>query len=145
AIATPRLVRRLVDFRPWPAVAAVAVAIPILHLGAVAVSWAPPEAGLLVLERTRLAGRVAVALREPRPLRLAELGRECGPSMELSSDRVRASRVGEPAVHGVLLIFVDSLRADRIGYRREGRSITPNLDALAARAARFDRAYTPSP
>jgi arylsulfatase A-like enzyme len=45
----------------------------------------------------------------------------------------------------VLVIFVDTLRADRLGtsgYRRDGKSLTPNIDAFAATATRFTRAHS---
>lgn len=43
----------------------------------------------------------------------------------------------------LLLIGSDTLRADRIGALRNGRSLTPNIDALAARAAHFTSCYVP--
>lgn len=44
----------------------------------------------------------------------------------------------------VLLITVDSLRADRIGRNGYGRDTTPFLDELSDEAAFFERAYSPS-
>ena len=44
----------------------------------------------------------------------------------------------------VLVILVDTVRADRLGvagYRRNGKSITPRLDAFAETATRFTRAH----
>jgi arylsulfatase A-like enzyme len=44
----------------------------------------------------------------------------------------------------VLVMLVDTMRADRLGvagYRRSGTSLTPNLDAFAATATRFTHAY----
>lgn len=43
----------------------------------------------------------------------------------------------------LLLIGSDTLRADRIGAQRDGRSLTPNIDALTARAAHFTACYVP--
>ena len=43
----------------------------------------------------------------------------------------------------LLLIGSDTLRADRIGALRNGRSLTPNIDALAARSAHFTSCYVP--
>lgn len=57
----------------------------------------------------------------------------------------------KPTVSGgdnVLIIFVDTLRADRlgvVGYQRDGKSLTPNLDKLAASSVRFERAYAQAP
>ena len=45
----------------------------------------------------------------------------------------------------VLLLVADELRADALGYAGSPVARTPNLDALAAGAARFGRAYTPAP
>jgi tetratricopeptide (TPR) repeat protein len=45
----------------------------------------------------------------------------------------------------LLLVTLDTTRADRIGAWGHEAAATPNLDALAARGARFERAYTPTP
>src|SRR5262245_43289101 len=45
-----------------------------------------------------------------------------------------------PARPNVLLITIDTLRADRVGH-----GLTPALDALAARGTRFTNARTPAP
>src|SRR5262249_51355822 len=56
-----------------------------------------------------------------------------------------------PAVRGgnsVLVIFVDTLRFDRLGiagYRRNGKSLTPRLDELAAQSVTFTHAYAQAP
>jgi arylsulfatase A-like enzyme len=48
-----------------------------------------------------------------------------------------------PARPNILLVSIDTLRADRVGRRdAAGRSITPNLDAFAAEAAVFTEAYS---
>ncbi|MGE5345648.1 MAG: sulfatase [Acidithiobacillales bacterium] len=49
----------------------------------------------------------------------------------------------EGPLPNVLLITVDSLRADRVDYAPGGR--TPAIAALAARGVRFDRAFTVTP
>jgi arylsulfatase A-like enzyme len=41
-----------------------------------------------------------------------------------------------------LVIVPDTLRGDRVGAVRDGAPVTPNLDALAARGARFDHMYS---
>jgi len=43
----------------------------------------------------------------------------------------------------LLMIGSDTLRADRIGLAREGKSITPNIDKLAARGSLFSSCYVP--
>ena len=45
----------------------------------------------------------------------------------------------------VVLITVDAVRADHVGSYGYGRPTTPNLDAVAASAVRFQRAYTQAP
>ena len=45
----------------------------------------------------------------------------------------------------VVLVYVDTLRADRLGYSGHARARTPNLDGWAREGVRFTRAYTPSP
>ncbi|HUH01802.1 MAG TPA: sulfatase-like hydrolase/transferase [Kofleriaceae bacterium] len=48
----------------------------------------------------------------------------------------------------LVLVFVDTLRADRLGvagYQREGASLTPRLDAFAKEATYFSRVYSQSP
>jgi len=45
----------------------------------------------------------------------------------------------------VLLVSLDTLRADRVGAYGYEKQTTPSLDALAARGVVFERAYSPSP
>lgn len=45
----------------------------------------------------------------------------------------------------VLWITIDTLRADRLGCYGHALPTSPAIDALAARGARFERAYTPAP
>src|SRR5450432_4060124 len=45
----------------------------------------------------------------------------------------------------VVVITIDTLRADHIGCYGYKQIRTPNIDALAAESARFERAYTPVP
>jgi arylsulfatase A-like enzyme len=54
---------------------------------------------------------------------------------------------GPPGVHrpNVVFITVDTLRVDRIGAYGSTSSRTPHLDALAARAVRFEHAYAAFP
>lgn len=52
---------------------------------------------------------------------------------------------GSLAGWNLLLVTIDTLRADRVGAYGSGRGLTPTLDALAARGIRFDRAYTQAP
>lgn len=45
----------------------------------------------------------------------------------------------------VVVVTIDTLRADRVGSYGYKAAETPNLDRLAAEGARFERAYTPVP
>jgi arylsulfatase A-like enzyme/Tfp pilus assembly protein PilF len=45
----------------------------------------------------------------------------------------------------VILITVDTTRADRMGFLGSKRGLTPNLDALARRSVVFTRAYSQAP
>jgi choline-sulfatase len=50
----------------------------------------------------------------------------------------------EPPRH-LILITIDTLRADRVGAYGYSHARTPNMDALAKRGARFDRTYATAP
>lgn len=59
------------------------------------------------------------------------------------------ARGGPPAAsaapRSVLLVTVDTLRADRVGAYGDAAARTPAMDALAAQGILFERAYTPAP
>ena len=49
--------------------------------------------------------------------------------------------IGRRPAH-VIIVTIDTMRADRIGRRTgDGASLTPNIDRLAARGVRFDAAF----
>src|SRR4029453_18534598 len=56
-----------------------------------------------------------------------------------------------PLAHGdfrganVLLVTIDTLRADRLGSYGSGAGLTPTLDALSAHGTRFARAWSHAP
>jgi arylsulfatase A-like enzyme len=52
-----------------------------------------------------------------------------------------ASKAAIPADMNVVLVTIDTLRAD-VGFLGYGRKVTPNLDALAEKGAVFERAYS---
>ena len=58
-------------------------------------------------------------------------------------------RAGAPGDGGpsrsVILISIDSLRADRLGCYGHDAETSPALDGLAAGGVRFSRAWAPSP
>ena len=63
-----------------------------------------------------------------------------------SKDRAPAAQPAPAAsARNVLLITIDTLRADHVGAYGYGRAHTPAFDALAKSGARFDRAYAAAP
>jgi hypothetical protein len=58
-------------------------------------------------------------------------------------------RSGEAFSGNILIVSIDALRADRLGVagykRRQGKSLTPNLDGLAQQGAYFRRAWSQAP
>ena len=61
------------------------------------------------------------------------------PGLFLSCSRPR------PAIRNVLLISIDTLRADHLGVYGFPRPTTPNIDALAREGVMFTGAHTPVP
>ena len=70
-----------------------------------------------------------------RLLLLALLVTACGSRPE------RAAPARDIPVRNLLLITIDTLRADRVGAYGYAAARTPALDALARDGVRFDRAY----
>lgn len=56
-----------------------------------------------------------------------------------------ASRNGREAGPDVILIVLDTLRADRLGCYGYARNTSPNLDAFASKSVRFERAVSQAP
>ena len=54
-------------------------------------------------------------------------------------------RSSGPSRPNLLLIVIDTLRVDGLGCYGSPRDTSPALDALAADAARFERAYATAP
>ena len=50
-----------------------------------------------------------------------------------------------PAARNLVLITIDTLRADRVGSYGYAAGRTPAIDTLAAQGVRFERAYAPAP
>lgn len=91
----------------------------------------------VVLRRAPLVGRV-----RPAPLRdVAILGAFALASLLPASSRAPAS-VGRP---NVLLLTVDTLRADRLGLAGHPEPVSPHLDRLARTSSVHARAVTPQP
>src|SRR5689334_25013965 len=51
----------------------------------------------------------------------------------------------KPTPPNVVIITIDTLRADHLGCYGYKEIHTPNIDALAAEGVRFDKAFTPVP
>ena len=56
-----------------------------------------------------------------------------------------AAGCAQPPEHNLLLIVVDTLRADHLGSYGYERSVSPEIDELASRGVRFERAYATAP
>ena len=60
--------------------------------------------------------------------------------------REQAAAAARPArAERVVLVTIDTLRADHVGVYGAGPERTPTLDALAARGVRFEQAISPAP
>ncbi len=102
-------------------------------------------------------GRVQVELGERGDARLVMrsrwIGGPDGPPAGVrpifAAPRVLAPRTAAPATSGarpnVLVISIDTLRADHLGFHGYARATSPNLDALVARGTVFERAISTSP
>jgi arylsulfatase A-like enzyme/HEAT repeat protein len=87
-----------------------------------------------------------------RGLRAAPLPLGSKRPLRSPADRETADRAATALPPGprlpeadVFLITVDALRADHVGAYGYGRPTTPNIDAFARRAVRFERAYAQAP
>lgn len=60
------------------------------------------------------------------------------------SRRERPAAAGRPSP-SILLVTIDTLRADRVGAYGDALARTPHLDALARGGLAFERAYAPTP
>ncbi|HXW04822.1 MAG TPA: sulfatase-like hydrolase/transferase [Vicinamibacterales bacterium] len=65
--------------------------------------------------------------------------------LAVSCARENPTNAPDTTARSVLLITVDTLRADRVGAYGYGRARTPVMDSLAARGARFTHAFAPAP
>ena len=99
---------------------------------------------LLALVTAIAAGVAARGLpAEAFALLLLALGYVCLIVFALAEPECRTQNRRSSGPPNLLLIGSDTLRADRIGAIRNGASLTPNIDALAARATQFTSCYVP--
>ena len=66
------------------------------------------------------------------------------PRVEQPKDAAAWVRAKLPKNLNVVLLSIDALRWDAVGYMGYPRRITPNLDQLAKRSVAFERAYAPA-
>jgi arylsulfatase len=125
-------------------------------LSSVAPERLAATAGLLALGLVLGWAASALCARAPRAW-LTGLG-VCAAAVALAGLGwlgLERSRLGELArgelgernreLPNVLLIVVDALRADTIGFAGDARARTPHMDELARRGVVFERAYTQAP
>jgi len=65
------------------------------------------------------------------------------PGLVASCSRSPSTPPATPAAPNLLLITIDTLRADHLGCYGYFRDTSPNLDRLAGESLLFERAYTP--
>jgi arylsulfatase A-like enzyme/Tfp pilus assembly protein PilF len=76
------------------------------------------------------------------------LGRALPGALAFALLALACNRIGHqaaPPPPSVLLVTIDTLRADHVGAYGASRAETPTLDALAARGVRFDTVIAPTP
>ncbi len=83
----------------------------------------------MIRARLLLAGAICLAL----------------PFHAQGESREKAKPSGRPARPNLLLITLDTTRADHLGCYGRADAATPNLDALARSGARFEQALSPAP
>lgn len=94
----------------------------------------------VLLERAPLLGRatlVAAKLAPPRPM-----DDDGAPVVQRTTG---GPRTLDWAGRDIVVVTIDALRADHVGAYGYNRKATPNIDRLAARGARFEHAYCPTP
>jgi arylsulfatase A-like enzyme len=107
----------------------VILVLPIVQFLAVDWKWSLPGAG------TMTAADSAAAARSTRFDKVDKGGRE----------RTEYGMYGVDGRPSVLLISIDTLRADHLGSYGDQHGLTPNLDRLAADGVVFEQAITSSP
>ncbi len=102
------------------------------------------QAGVLIHERTSMTYRLLWLLPDvDHEVSSQERRAMCPqPNEALPADSTPQSA----SARGVLLIFIDSLRADRVGFEAlDGTPLTPRISEYASGASDFSEAYTTSP
>jgi arylsulfatase A-like enzyme len=131
---------------------------PTEAVGAGGSEASPPEdlAARAPAAEPAAGGVPAPARPEPGAAEEQDAGAGAAVAAAIPSPRQAAAATADKRAHpravfrgNILLITIDALRGDRLGvagYRRPGgRSLTPNLDALARRGAYFRRVWSQAP
>ncbi|HVH47291.1 MAG TPA: sulfatase-like hydrolase/transferase, partial [Labilithrix sp.] len=134
--------------------AANVVALAAIVVAAGAVAWSPHAATRVstednlrrvVLEHAPILGQaVVLASRVSPPPKLEEDDATTASTLSNLRDR-KGGRVLDWAGRDIVLVTIDALRADHVSSYGYPRKTTPNIDALAAKGARFEHAYCPTP
>lgn len=87
---------------------------------------------------------------EPVPTIESAVPRDTSPAPVVSSAPVvapAASAPGKPSIEkpDIILVTIDTVRPDHLGVYGYERKTSPNIDALASKAAVFERAYAAGP
>ncbi len=129
-------------------IALVALAAPVvvpLGIGATA----GHQSRLILSERTAITYRVLELNRFFRVGGERQMPPAKGCDDPVDPPRLRAQiEVDDSSIPGadhVVLIVIDTLRADRIGHTRDGVALTENLDRFADQSVVFKRAYGTTP
>ncbi len=94
----------------------------------------------VTLDLSRFAGRSVTLRLSSDPLDSRTRDYLCVANPEL-----RAAPPAKPDPVRVVVIGIDTLRADELGVNGYARDTSPHLDALAARSTVFDNAWAPAP
>ncbi|OJY24197.1 MAG: hypothetical protein BGO98_20175 [Myxococcales bacterium 68-20] len=136
-----------------PSTATSLVAFAGILLAAASVAWAPHAAKRIVLEDNL---RRVMLERAPVLGRAVVVGNRIAPPPPLEDDAAteatlanlrerKKTRALDWQGSDIVLVTIDALRADHLSSYGYARKTTPNIDALAARGARFEHAYCPTP
>ncbi len=131
------------------------IAFAAIVLAAGSIAWGPHAAQQvrtqdnlrrILLERAPVLGRsVVLASRIAPPPMLEEDDAATAATLSALRDRKPGARALDWLGHDIVLVTIDALRADHLSAYGYSRKTSPNIDALAARGARFEHAYCPTP
>ncbi len=143
----PALARRMAWCLPALSLAALAFVFQWMNPPSLAVSavvWASILAAAILSYRSASAItlRAATAIAVCGVVVAGGLGLLALPARSRGSQSVAGSPTGD---RNVILISIDTLRADRLGAYGANPSKTPNIDLLAADGMVFENAYSPAP